>query len=274
MKSIRMKFIRGEEVKFISHLDLMKTFERALRRSGLPIAYSQGFNPHPQMVFGLPLSVGVTSEAEYADFDLSTPVDTGEFIERLNGSLPNGLKILNVKEKNVKDNIMASISMARYVILVSPELGWDAETLQGRIKNLLESKEIIVKKEGKKGARDIDIRPMIHSIEVGKLNTEAMTGSENQVNIQDSTKSWLNDYIEKIYKGFTKPSYNQDNIFCLNVLLSAGSAANLKPELLVSALESYLDERLKIVKIHRTELFVDRKGNIAEPLDDKVINSQ
>jgi radical SAM-linked protein len=61
--SIRVKFERSQEVKFISHLDMMKAFERALRRAGLPIGYSKGFNPHPLMVFGLPLSVGMTSQA-------------------------------------------------------------------------------------------------------------------------------------------------------------------------------------------------------------------
>src|SRR5690242_15350351 len=71
LANIRTKFRRSDEVKFISHLDLMKVFERAIRRARLPIAYSQGFNPHPGMVFGLPLSVGVTSDAEYGDFEIT-----------------------------------------------------------------------------------------------------------------------------------------------------------------------------------------------------------
>ena len=70
MIRLRVKFTRGEEVKYISHLDMLKVFERALRRANIPIAYNKGFNPRPQIVFGLPLSVGVTSESEYADLEI------------------------------------------------------------------------------------------------------------------------------------------------------------------------------------------------------------
>ena len=89
MVNLRVKFIRGEEIKFISHLDLMRVFERALRRSEIPVAYSKGFNPHPQMVFGLPLSVGVTSQCEYADFKIEDNIEPNEFIQRLNDNLPS-----------------------------------------------------------------------------------------------------------------------------------------------------------------------------------------
>ena len=67
MQRIRIKFNRGEEIKFISHLDITRLWERALRRAGVPLAYSQGFSPHPQLSFAVPLAVGMTSEAELLD---------------------------------------------------------------------------------------------------------------------------------------------------------------------------------------------------------------
>lgn len=70
LSRIRIKYIKGEQVKYISHLDILRTLNRVLKRAELPVAYSQGYNPHPLVSFGLPLSVGVTSEAEYADIDL------------------------------------------------------------------------------------------------------------------------------------------------------------------------------------------------------------
>ena len=102
MSDIRIKFIRGEEVKFISHLDLMKVFERASRRANIPIAYSQGFNPHAHLIFGLPLSVGVTSQAEYADIELTEELDPENFMLGLNKQLPKGLIIVAAKARNTK----------------------------------------------------------------------------------------------------------------------------------------------------------------------------
>ena len=112
LSDLRIKFIRGEEVKFISHLDLMKVFERASRRANIPIAYSQGFNPHAHLIFGLPLSVGVTSQAEYADIELTEILEPESFVTRLNKELPKGLIIIEAKARQSKVNIMASIGAA------------------------------------------------------------------------------------------------------------------------------------------------------------------
>jgi radical SAM-linked protein len=71
MQRLRLKFGRGEDLKFLSHLDLMRLWERALRRAGLPLAYSEGFTPHPQIALAAPLLVGVTSDAELMDVSLS-----------------------------------------------------------------------------------------------------------------------------------------------------------------------------------------------------------
>lgn len=241
MNEIRIRFVRGEEVKYISHLDLMRVFERALRRAHIPIAYSQGFNPHPQMVFGLPLSVGVTSEAEYGDFELSADMDPGEFSGRLNQQLPKGLKIIGAKRKCTKSNIMASIFRASYVLYVFSGQNLGINDMQKKIEDFMQRPELIVKKEGKKGSRDIDIRPMIHEFHV---ETDARPSNEN--------------------------GFFEDGL-CFSVLLSAGSMANLKPELLVSAFNEVEDAGIGQAKIHRTGLFVEWEGRLLEPLNDVVL---
>ena len=94
MQKIRVKYRKGEEVKFISHRDLMRAFQRALRRTGLPVAYSQGFNPHMKISWGNALKVGATSEGEYAELQIDGWIKPFELMDRLNKELPPGIAIL------------------------------------------------------------------------------------------------------------------------------------------------------------------------------------
>lgn len=274
MSSIRTKFIRGEEVKYISHLDLMKVFERALRRSGIPIAYSQGFNPHPHMVFGLPLSVGVTSEAEYADFELAEPINPAEFTERLNMELPAGLKIVCAKERIVKSNIMATIIKAEYEILVSSEEKLGKDNIKEAIREFMQRETVVVSKERKSSVKQVDIRPMIFELNAKffeECDSGIITKTDNS-NKDRCLNPWMVNYFEKI-KGITAGdlSYKTDNMFCLFAKLNAGSKANLKPDLLVSAINMVTNIGLKLVKVHRTGLFIEKGGSVLEPLDEKAL---
>src|SRR5690554_5367975 len=96
-KVIRFRFSIGPEVRFLSHLDLLRAMERALRRAGLPAAYSAGFSPRPKMSFGFALPVGVMSVAEYGDFELACKMDPEEFKQVYNRHLPQGLHVLEAK---------------------------------------------------------------------------------------------------------------------------------------------------------------------------------
>jgi radical SAM-linked protein len=171
MNSIRIRFSRGEEVKFISHLDLMKVFERAIRRSGLPMAYSQGYNPHPQMVFGMPLSVGMTGSGEYADFELVSEVEPEIFVQELNEALPGAIRVTAAGIKKTKSNIMASIEGADYIMELfareelAPEeaiRSFDSMLKQDIIPVVKESKG----KDGRDTFKETDIRPLIISAEL------------------------------------------------------------------------------------------------------------
>ncbi|NTV91242.1 MAG: DUF2344 domain-containing protein [Clostridiales bacterium] len=245
MNSIRLKFSRGENVQFISHLDMMKAFERALRRGGLPVAYSKGFNPHPQMVFGLPLSVGVTSEAEYADFDLAEGTDMEKFgpeafAKGLNKVLPEGLRITAAARKTAGGNIMASIAGAGYSVELYLREALTLAEAEERLVAFMSRDTIIVKKEGKGGIKDMDIKPMIRKIKLLELQERPAA-----------------------YKEF--PS-----AFVLEALLNAGSASNLKPELLVSAISEYAGIPAAAVRIHRERLYVEKAGELADPMPEGV----
>lgn len=232
LNNIRVKFRRGDEVKFISHLDLMKVFERATRRARLPIAYSQGFNPHPGMVFGLPLSVGVTSEAEYGDFDITEDeLPINEFVDRLNSQLPQGLEILSAKKKQSKQNIMAAIAASEYVVVVGTKTIFSDSDLKTGINRFLGQKEIVVKKKTKSGIKDTNIRDMIFDL------------------------------------NFALQLCGDLSIIRFSTLVSAGSKANLKPELLVESLAGFLGCDFDVEIIHRTKLFVKIQDQLIDPMD-------
>ena len=94
MQRIKIIYSKGEEIKFIGHRDLMRVFQRAIRRAGLPIAYSQGFNPHMRISWGNALKLGVTSDNEFATLQLDGWLRPAELMDRLNQQLPQGLEIL------------------------------------------------------------------------------------------------------------------------------------------------------------------------------------
>lgn len=172
MKRIRAKFIKDNSVKFLSHLDILRTFGRAIRRSGIPIVYSQGFNPHPSMSFGLPLSVGVTSQGEFVDMDVEDNITLDQFIKTINTGLPSGLQVVDASEVDAKSNIMAIIKAAAYNVKIE---GDKLENLTQNAQELLKMSQIVVEKETKSGVKEADIKPDIRELKVinsGKNNGE------------------------------------------------------------------------------------------------------
>ncbi|MDD3115660.1 MAG: TIGR03936 family radical SAM-associated protein [Anaerovibrio sp.] len=98
MYKYRAEITKGEEIRYISHLDYAGVMERAIRRAKLPAAYSEGFNPHIKIAFASALSLGVVSEAEYMDFELTKPLCQPEVFEKLSRALPPGVKLLRLKQ--------------------------------------------------------------------------------------------------------------------------------------------------------------------------------
>lgn len=157
-------FRKGEELRFISHLDIQRLVQRAMRRANLPLSYSQGFNPHPILSFASALSVGYTSDAEWMDVRLSEDVAPEEFTARLNTALPEGLRILKAKAAEESlPSLTALIQRSRYEATVIFDQPIDALTLKDALEALLNG-PIIVDKHTKGGMKQVDIRPQLVSM--------------------------------------------------------------------------------------------------------------
>ncbi len=175
----RLKFEKKDRMRFIGHLDLLKLFQRAVCRVRLPIAYSSGFNPHQIMSFALPLSLGVGSAGEYVDIELTSKTDEKDIIRILNGTMPEGIRVLSVRllgqdEKNAAASVEAGIYYLTFDETFSKEL------LTSVIEDILSSKEIFVVKTSKGKQKEIDIRPDIFSLELsddGALTALISAGS-------------------------------------------------------------------------------------------------
>lgn len=165
---IRFKFAKKSELRFISHLDVINAFTRAFRRAEIPIAYSQGFNPHPKISLGSALAVGITSSAEFADIDLETYISPDDFLLQCNRKLPKGLEIIKAKEIPLNTpSLMSQNSFSVYTIFVQ---GLDRQNIdfESRISSIMHKDSILINRlRGKdKVDRVIDIKPYIANIEL------------------------------------------------------------------------------------------------------------
>ncbi len=165
------RFEKGDKVRFLSHLDIQRTLQRSLRRAQIPMAYSQGFNPHPLISFATALSVGVTSSCEWFDLKLEKDMPEQEFMDRMNEALPEGFRILEVKKAEDKLKTLSTMMVAaKSLVKLSFENGYDYEKLLKAVDELM-SGEIIVMKKTKSGAeKQVDIRPLILELSAMKLN--------------------------------------------------------------------------------------------------------
>ncbi len=176
--AVRIKFSKVGSLQFISHLDLNRTMKTVMIRAGIPIKYSEGFNPHPKMVFALPLSIGAESVTELLDFKITRPMPKSELIERLNNAFPPEMKVLDAYKPESK---FVSIRYAEYELENDEDFSVEA----------LEQNEIVLMKRTKSGEKMTDIKPMIHSYKKeGNKLTCVLSASPDQ---------YLNpDYIAKV----------------------------------------------------------------------------
>lgn len=230
--SLRFRFTREEGLKFIGHLDVLRLFERALKRSALQISHTQGFNPRMKLVFGLPMALGLTSEAEYADIELDAPMAPEAFIACMNEHLPLGIRVLAAAPIRESDNIMNIIKAARYDITVLPAKEIVREDMVDRVHRMLAAESLIVPKKTKKGMKDVDIRPLIYALTAGKADERAWT---------------------------------------LGAFMSAGAVDNLRPELIIDAFTGLTGESLSILSIHRKALYVSHDNAWLNPMDESIL---
>jgi len=215
----RIKFEKRDEVKYIGHLDTMRTFTRCIKRTNLPIKFSSGFNPRVQLSFALPLAVGVTSESEYFDLELNGDIETSDVINELSKTMPNGFRIINCEKFEKVKSLMSLVKEAIYEVNLDVNTD-ELDKLVNDIKELFAKETILITKEGKGGKEEAkDIKPMIINYSVEEINYRTV----------------------------------KVTIHC-----TAGSKENLNPNYILQAIKNLLGEEiLEDYDIHRKELILD-----------------
>ncbi len=162
---LRVRFAKGEPLKYISHLDLARTWERVFRRAGLPLAYSQGFNPRPRFQIAAALPVGVTGSAELLDLWLTEPLPPAAVLARLRSQLPPGLTIHAVERVDRKaPSLQSRMRAAEYRAVVHSDEPPDA--IRRRVRALLDAPTLPRQRQHKGKLKTYDLRPLIQAIAV------------------------------------------------------------------------------------------------------------
>ena len=193
-------------MKFIGHLDMVRYFQKVMRRANVDICYSEGFSPHQKMSFAAPLSVGVISKGEYFDIEVNSSLSSKEMIKNINAQNVEGVKVVSYKElPEGAKNAMSVVEGADYFVYT------DLFT-EEQVNDFYAQDEINILKKTKKSEKIVDIKPMIHEMK-----------------------------------------FNEDGIF---MKVSQGSAANLKPDLVMSALEQFTGAKLpEFVQYERLDMY-------------------
>lgn len=161
MIDIRIFFEKSDKIKYISHLDLNRAFQRALNRAKLPVWYTEGFNPHPYLVFSNPLSVGYIGKREILDIRLTEDVPLEEVTERLTNALPDGIII---KEIVYPKHKIQEIKYSKFAVR------FDYDILTEKIESILERDELLILKKSKKGMVEVNIKNLIKKYEIKEEN--------------------------------------------------------------------------------------------------------
>ena len=157
MIKYRLKITKGEPIRYISHLDFAALMQRAICRSHLPAAYSEGFNPHMKIAFASALSVGITSTCEYMDLELKKDVCQPEVFDKLRAALPPGVELLQVKQIDMRSKaLMSVVDEGSYEIKMP--LPDDLDKLQHAVDTFNKTAQIIITRETPKKRKEIEIK--------------------------------------------------------------------------------------------------------------------
>lgn len=177
---LRVKFKKFGPVRFIGHLDVMRYFQKSIRRAGIDVSYSMGFSPHQIMSFAAPLGVGLTSNGEYMDIEVNSLPEPREgftacetVVQKLNEAGVEGLDVVDVRIlPESAGNAMASVAAASYTVRFRPDILPLSEvepltdfSFQQMCDNLLKRDEIMITKETKRGTREVNLRPGIYKLD-------------------------------------------------------------------------------------------------------------
>ena len=168
---VRITFSRGENTRYVGHLDMVRTWERILRRADLPIAYSEGFNPRPRMTFAAALPVGCTSEHEVLDVVLSHPCDLVDVRAWLEQAVPAGIQVVDVAGVPYSSPALQTLTRAtEFIATIGPDVSIDQA--QARVRSMLDAPSI----ERTRRDKTYDLRPLILDLWVEPVEDGACVG--------------------------------------------------------------------------------------------------
>lgn len=232
---IRVKFKRWGVMKFIGHLDLMRYFQKAVRRAEIDICYSEGFSPHQIMSFAAPLGVGITSDGEYFDIEVNSTLSSVDAIRAFNDTMVDGIEVTGyVKLPDNSKTAMSLVEAAKYKLYYKN--GYESPYSLEEWKKIIDEKfnsksEFNIIKKTKKSEREINLRPLVY------------------------------DFNAK----------EEDGTICFDIMISTGSNDNIKPELLLSSLydSCNIEYDANAIAIHRIDVFAKdaESGNFFTLLD-------
>jgi len=163
---------KGSEVSLISHLDIQRTLQRAFRRAGLPLLYSNGFNPHPQFSFATAAATGMSSDCEWFEVQLSEPIAPEEFVRRANEVMPQGMSVSSAfVPPEGFGSLSAKLRAAEYLVRLSFYDAVQEEKLRTTLEAMLAG-EIVINKRTKGGVRPVDMRPYILRVSVEQVEDD------------------------------------------------------------------------------------------------------
>ncbi len=163
MQRLRIRFSRGEELKYISHLDLMRLWQRAFNRAGIALGYSEGFNPHPRMSLALPLALGVTSEAELMDIVLEKFLSPHSFSAVVGPQLPRGITIEGVFNTPLNlPSLQSQVRQAEYIVAIATDK--TKIEIESTINSLLDKASLPWQHQRDTGPHKYDLRPLIDDL--------------------------------------------------------------------------------------------------------------
>lgn len=224
----RIKFRKYSVMRFIGHLDVMRFFQKVMRRADIPIKFTGGYSPHMIMSFAQPLGVGITSDGEYLDIELTEPILSETAVRQMNKVMVEGIDVLSFVEipDDKKHSGMTIVAAADYhVFLLASEESADSriaipDSWIQQAKEFLAQDTIVVMKKTKRSEKEVDIKPMIYFFEV------------------DSEK--------------------------ISLRLATGSEQNLKPDLVMSAFLSFINEDTnRPMHYHRVDVYAKTEDGFA-----------
>ncbi len=232
---IRIKFRKFGVMRFVGHLDIMRYFQKAMRRANIDIAYTEGFSPHQIMSFAAPLGLGLTSDGEYLDIEVNSTADSATAMDALNAVMVEGMEITSyVALRQDAKKAMTAVAAADYIVYFKKKIDFSPEELPALIRAYYEERESIEitkegkPKRGKPNIRTLDFKPLIY----------AMAPSSDKV----SPEEMVGDLEERC--GFF-------------LRLCSGSTDNIKPELVLQDFYKFFEKEYDPfnLQIHRLEVY-------------------